>query len=662
MREARGEGIVDRRLRDALAFLSPVALAAAWLCAAAVAEVSGAARLGALGAAVALAIAAHLAVERDREGLWLCGGVYTAALGICAVSLWLEAGLAVVELGFPRFARALPRLDRDGMLLAVGPAAALLPVSWLWLEWLGKAAGWTSRDGKKRAESELYGKATLLARRHLRALEDRPGILLGQSAERATSPLIGWGLEGSAITFAPPRTGKGATIALNYLAPGGRGWPGSTVLLDPRGETWCVVARRRRQMGREVVLLDPFGVVKGHKERVKGLHLPQSESRRYNPMDFVRRTDEAVGRDVNALLDALLTPPAGSHDASMHFYHSARAVIAGYVAWVKFMAPEERQTLREVSRLLSLSGEERAELAAQVRDCPRVAGGLPLMAVERLSQVGVDEGGSLFSTIANQLAFLQYPELAENTAASDFDPTDLAGGRMDLFVVVPEDMMEPARPWLRLWVTIPNAVSAVRRLERDMLIVVDEMPALGLLKPMMDAYTMSAGRGVHFWGFAQSISALDRSWGSDNRQVLVDLSELVQVLGFPRTDVDGAEKLSLAMGSATFESRAESRSGQSASAHLLAGPGPVQVGDNVSAVKERLVTPDEILTMGPNRQFVVASPKDMPRDAFGLHHARYWTRADTKDLADPNPLVVRKESARSAERFGMFADAEGVGE
>ena len=38
------------------------------------------------------------------------------------------------------------------------------------------------------------------------------------------------------MTFAPPRTGKGATIALNYLSPDERGWRGSTVVIDPRGE------------------------------------------------------------------------------------------------------------------------------------------------------------------------------------------------------------------------------------------------------------------------------------------------------------------------------------------------------------------------------------------------------------------------------------------
>lgn len=653
-----------RRAAEISVFAAPAILVALWFWGIASFEVDRGARLWAVGGAVTAAALVYLFIDGDRKWRALCGGVHTAVLGLCAGALWLEAVVPARELGVVRFARAVGGLGAADALLVLGPGAALLPLSWVWVEWFGKAAGRTGREKRKRAESELFGKARLLGRQHIRELEARQGILLGQSGEKPNSPLVGWGLEGSAMTFAPPRTGKGATIALNYLAPRGRGWPGSTVLLDPRGETWCVVARRRRAMGRETVLLDPFGVVRRYKEsfveREGGetralLNLPEFRSRRYNPMDFVRKDTEFVGRDVNALLDALLTPPAGGHDASMHFYHSARAVIAGYMAWVKCMHAGKDRTLKTVSDLLSLSGGDRTRFMKEVRDCPRAAGGLPLMAVERMAQVGKDEGGSLFSTIANQMSFLQYPELAEHTAESDFDPRDLASGNMDIFVVVPEDMIEQARPWLRLWVTIPNAVSSVRRMERDLLIVVDEMPALGLLKPMMDSYAMSAGRGVHFWGFAQSISVLDESWGAGNRQVLMDLAEVVQILGFPRTDVDGAEKLSAAMGSASFENRSESHSGRSPAARAFAGAGQLQVGDNVSVVKERIVPPDDILTMGPDRQFVVASPKDMPRDAFGLYHARYWNRGDAKGLADPNPLVLRKRKASEPGRFGMFA-------
>ena len=52
-----------------------------------------------------------------------------------------------------------------------------------------------------------------------------------------------------------------------------------------------------------------------------------------------------------------------------------------------------------------------------------------------------------------------------------------------------------------------------------------------------------------------------------------------------------------------------------------------------------------LMTLGPDRQYVIASPKDMPRDALHLHHARYWRREDSRDLADPNPFVIRKERA-----------------
>ena len=63
-------------------------------------------------------------------------------------------------------------------------------------------------------------------------------------------------------------------------------------------------------------------------------------------------------------------------------------------------------------------------------------------------------------------------------------------------------------------------------------------------------------------------------------------------------------------------------------------------------MRERLVTPDELMTLGPDRQYVIAAPKDMPRDALHLHHACYWLRRDARYLADPNPFVLRKQRAQ----------------
>ena len=607
--------------------------------------------LAILGAVLTLVLLAYFATGRQEKGAWVRFGLYGAAMMICAASIWMEIVRPVLEASsFPGFVDRLTRLSGYELALIAVPPPGFAISFILWFEVLINSFKYLqSGNRRQRAESDLYGRSKLLGRRFLRPLAKRRGILLGQWGAGRNAKLIGWSLEGSAITVAPPRVGKGALIALNLLSPGYRGFQGSTVTIDPRGELWCIAARRRRELGRRVLLIDPFGVVRGHKKEFEETHLPDVESASYNPLDFIRDDESLAVRDINVLLDALLTPPRpDAHNSGRHFYESARAIIAGYMAWVRFQEPAERQNLSTLYEMLSMPPKERDDFAEGVASMDRFAGGLTHIAVERQAQVGDEEGGSNFMTIANQLAFLNYPELLAHTQTSSFDPLDLAEGNTDLFVVAPEETIEHVKGWLRLWVAIPNAVAGIKPLERDLLIVIDEMPRLGYLKPVMDGYTMAAGKGVHFWCFAQSISALDSTWGKEHRKTLLHLAELVQILGFPRTDAEGAEELSKAIGTATYEARTENRSGTIAENRIVTANTQWQAGDSRALVRERLITPDELMTLGPDRQYVIASPKDMPRDALHLQHARYWRRWDSRDIADPNPFVIRKERAEKA--------------
>ena len=605
-----------------------------------------------LGIVLALALLAYFATGRKEKGAWVRFGLYGAAMMICAASIWMEILRPVLGVtSFRGFAGWVTQLGGYELAsVAVAPVGFAITFM-LWFEVLIDSLKYLSGGNRRqRAESDLYGRSKLLGRRFLRRLAKRRGILLGQWGAGRNAKLIGWSLEGSAITVAPPRVGKGALIALNLLSPDYRGFQGSTVTIDPRGELWCIAARRRRELGRRVLLIDPFGVVAQHKEQFEEkTHLPDVESVLYNPLDFIRDDDSLAVRDIYVLLDALLTPPRpDAHNAGKHFYESARAIVAGYMAWVRFQEPAERQNLSTLYELLSMPPKERDDFAEGVASMDRFAGGLTHIAVERQAQVGDEEGGSNFMTIANQLAFLNYPELLAHTQTSSFDPLILAEGDTDFFVVAPEETIEHVKGWLRLWVAIPNAVAGIKPLERDLLIVIDEMPRLGYLKPVMDGYTMAAGKGVHFWCFAQSISALDSTWGKEHRKTLLHLAELVQILGFPRTDAEGAEELSKAIGTATYEARTENRSGTIAENRIVTANTQWQAGDSRALVRERLITPDELMTLGPDHQYVIASPKDMPRDALHLHHAHYWRRWDSRDLADPNPFVIRKERAEKA--------------
>ena len=203
-------------------------------------------------------------------------------------------------------------------------------------------------------------------------------------------------------------------------------------------------------------------------------------------------------------------------------------------------------------------------------------------------------------------------------------------------------MVGEVRAWIRLWITIPNAIPNRQALKRDLLLIIDEMPRLGFLKPVMDAYNLAAGKGVHFWCFSQSISALEATWGREQTRTLIDLAEVVQILGFPRTDAQGAESMAKAIGQATFEAPSTSESGTVSEHRVLMASSQVQTGTSMQLVREYLVQPDDLMTMAPDEQYVVAAGKTVSRNALHLFHARYWERRDARPLADGNPFVIRK--------------------
>ena len=614
-------------------------------------------RVVVIGLFLVAGYAVFLSSSRQPGMVLLKLGVF-AGLGIaCAGELWFTVGadLAASRLNLSNLGRWW-MVRQQGwaemtLLLAPLPGLLLSLIQFPSLAVSATARSLGAGHRRRRAPSDLYGKSEFMSRAHRRTLERGRGLLLGQASARPTAPLIAWPLEGSAITLAPPRTGKGATIALNLLSPSERGPSGSTITIDPRGETYCIVAQRRQKMGRTVLLVDPFGVVESHHQSFpKEIDVPTRVSQTYNPLDFIRDGEAESVRDIGVLLDAILTPPTSqTQSTSQHFYQSAREIIAGAIAWVRFqevrlgdhVMPRNLETVRHVT---SLAGDELAAWADEVSGVPPFCGGLSLKAVQRRLSVGPEEAGSQASTIANQLSFLAQPGLLANTAISTFDPAVISDGATDLFVVVPDDMIDEVRSWLRLWITIPNAIPNRQALKRDLLLIIDEMPRLGFLKPVMDAYNLAAGKGVHFWCVAQSVSALEQAWGRDPTRTLIDLAEVIQILGFPRTDARGAEDFAKAIGQATFVAESESRSGTVSEQQAIVGSSRNQVSESTQLVREFLVPPDDLMTMVPDEQYVIASGKTVPRNALHLRHARYWERPDARHLARPNPFVLRKDA------------------
>ena len=608
---------------------------------------------------------AWFAVPEERETAWLRMSLY-------AGGAWMGVGV------FGEFwAMWAPLLPAEPLRAAVALPGAVAEVQERHAQWVGLtpwAAGVMSvfgtlfglgtvagvlfgrnevEEGRKHARSELFGKSRLMGRRMMRRMSRRGGVILGAIAQSQAGPLVSYWLVGMMMIFAPPRTGKTALIAANLLAPKGQGFvKGSTVIVDPRGELYFVAAKRRKAMGRNVVLMDPFGEVAKLAEEFKGrVDVPTTKSATFNPLDFIRGGDEGMS-DIFSLLGGLLSEPARQGaDNAKHFYESAKAECAGKMAWVYDMGISGGQgtlPLSEVRQWVTPSEGEEKMLRDKVGMEPTLGWGLPRRALERMDRVGEAERGSNFSSVANQLDWVLVPELAVSTAVSTFDPMQLADGNTDLFLVVPESKLEIAKAWLRMWVAVADAVPE-RQLEHDgITIVLDEAPRLGYLKPVMDALYMAAGKGIRFIVISQTESALELVFGKESMRVVTDLLEVLQILEFPRANPEFADRVSKTIGHATFVNRSKSASGTVAGADVLRREQSSQEGVNESVVKERLVTPEELMMLSVDEQVVLTNSKIAGREAMRLNLVRYWERKDMKDLAAPNPYVLRMEAERNA--------------
>ena len=608
---------------------------------------------------------AWFAVAEERETAWLRVSLYAggAWLGVGVFQEFWAMWAALLPANPWRAAVALPGAvatvqERYEQWVGLTPWAAGVMSVFGTMFGFGVVAGVAFGknevdEGRKQSPSELFGRSRIMGRRMMRRMSRGGGVILGQMGNSKVGELVSYGLVGMQMIFAPPRTGKTALIAANLLAPKGKGFvKGSTVIVDPRGELYFVAAKRRQAMGRNVVLMDPFGEVAKLACEFKGrVDVPSTRSATFNPLDFIRGGEEGMS-DIFSLLGGLLSEPARQGaDNAKHFYESAKAECAGKMAWVYEMgmkAGSAMLPLSQVRRWVTPSKAEEKNLRDLIELHPNLGWGLPRRALERMDRVGEAERGSNFSSVANQLDWVLVPELAASTATSTFDPMTLADGNTDLFLVVPEGKLEISKAWLRMWVAVADAVPE-RKLKHDgITIVLDEAPRLGYLKPVMDALYMAAGKGIRFIVISQTESALELVFGREAMRVVTDLLEVLQILEFPRANPEFADRVSKTIGHATFVNRSKSASGTVAGADVLRREQSSQEGVNESVVKERLVTPEELMMLGVDEQVVLTNSKVAGREAMRLNLIRYWERKDMQALAAPNPYVLRMEVAQKA--------------
>ncbi|SEB90985.1 type IV secretory system conjugative DNA transfer family protein [Rhodobacter sp. 24-YEA-8] len=335
------------------------------------------------------------------------------------------------------------------------------------------------------------------------------------------------------------RMGKGASVIVPNLCL----WPGSVVVIDPKGENAMVTARRRGAgsaysagLGQRVLILDPFGeVVRGGGDDFADMRAA------FNPLDVIlTRKREAVD-DAARMADALIVSEGGGDS---FFDDTAKGIIKAlilHVASDRSYADHQRNllTLRhallagddEMRRLLERNGVEELPsgislLFARMRH-NGAFGGVVAKHGAMLQELLEASPRTLMSALQvarTNTDFLDSPALRSCLDRSSFQLSDLKTAPTSPYLCLPQRFMGSHYRWLRMMTTLILGEMERARVrvppKHPMLMVLDEFPALGRMKVIENAAAQIAGYGVKMMFVSQNMAQLKDVY-KDNWETMV---------------------------------------------------------------------------------------------------------------------------------------------
>jgi type IV secretion system protein VirD4 len=330
-------------------------------------------------------------------------------------------------------------------------------------------------------------------------------------------------LESNILSFAPPRAGKTSGLLLPNLVGAGPGaWFGPAVVIDPKGEVYRMVAERRRQLGRKVVCLDPFGIAGGND--------------RWNPFSGMKPNQAlAVSRMIGAMLVEI-------GENNQYFRQRSTMALRGTIIALLARGETTPADVRDVF----INYEALVDLTTGSDD-PNVKACREFLAKEpRVYE-------QITSTAETAFEWLQDEALVDASSSSTFTMEEVARGHADLFIILPTGNNDVLAPWLRLVFGELFAAARRRRQPGDQRVVVfvDEAAVLQRFGQLSEALGELPGYGISLWTFWQTRGQIEERYGKPGLGTFFGTAQITTLSDLTPTLVQEAADWSAAVGSRT---------------------------------------------------------------------------------------------------------------
>ena len=413
------------------------------------------------------------------------------------------------------------------------------------------------------------------------------------------------------LVFAPTRSGKGVGLILPTLLA----WPGSSIVLDIKGENWALTAGWRKTQGHTVLRFDPSD--------------PSGNSAAFNPLEELPiETMQAIPAIQNVA--SMLVDPEGK-GLNDHWTKAAFALLGGVLFHCCIMIKHQKSrsaTLTDLANTLADETRPITELWDEMIETDHVSilqtlhPGCPsgeqahtfiAAAAKEMQNKAENEASGVISSVLTNLSLYRDPVVGLNTSKSDFRIHDLmnSDNPVDLFLVISPADVDRLRPLMRLMMDmIVRHVCAkmefadgasVAGYKHRLLLLLDEFTSLGKLPIMEKAIAYIAGYGGKMYIIVQDITQLNAVYGKENALMA---NCHVRIAYAPNT-IETAKVLSEMTGKTTILEEKKS---------ISKAKGGKSTSINITETARPLLTPDECMRLpGPtkNVEGKVTAPGDM---------------------------------------------------
>lgn len=402
------------------------------------------------------------------------------------------------------------------------------------------------------------------------------------------------------LVVGPPREGKDLMLYSSVAD-----WDGSTLILDPRGETWERTSKHLESIGHRVIRIEP-GAEAGTVHR-------------FNPLVGIRLGTFREVADAQQIATSWLDSDGKKFEGDNGiFTQSARPLLAAGFLHVLYRAKRDgrpRAGMPEVQAEFwhpSKSVEEVLTEWMEFEHDPTFSRGWvtpdgestathPMIASSANAVLGLDPRtrSSVLFALRAALELLQDENLAQNLAASDFALEDFANADkpMAIYVVFPPLERQRLAPVLRSIIeqivyrhmqkVVTDNEGVSRSAHRHPIdLILNEFAELGRMETLEKALPICGGFGIRAVLAAQDLSQIRKYYGRE--QSILALCKLR--VFFPPGSWDTAEEISKTIGETTIQKSVRSTSAQ-------AGKLLENVNSSETEERRRLISADEIMRM-----------------------------------------------------------------